>query len=163
MKIWTANWGWEHNNRDIQNTLVIVLSAMAIMQVILWTGDNFCFISDGRNSFNCKLKKLINEQIIIFYSTSNALGSSEESVKIEHFKHHTWCVFPFHLIPSANIEFLLMKTDRERCKYALFVKIRCFYSLPLIHYQNLKKLSTLFFRYLPRKNRYMLGSLSWRS
>ena len=25
--------------------------------------DNFCFNSDCRNSFNCKLKKLINEQI----------------------------------------------------------------------------------------------------
>ena len=112
---------------------------MAIMQVILRTGDNFFFISDGRNFFNCKLKKLINEQIIFFYSPSNALGSPEESVQIEHFKHHTWCVFPFHLIHSAYIEFLLIKTDRKRCKYALFVKIRCFYSFTTNSQSKLKK------------------------
>ena len=36
--------------------------------MIFWTEDNFCFISDCGNSFNCKLQKLINEQIVIFYS-----------------------------------------------------------------------------------------------
>ena len=41
--------------------------------MIFWTEDNFNFISDCRNSFNCKLKKFINEQIITFYSPSNAL------------------------------------------------------------------------------------------
>ena len=50
------------------------------------TEDNICFISDCKNSFICNLKKLINEQIIMFYSTSNTLCSSEESVHIKHFK-----------------------------------------------------------------------------
>ena len=34
---------------------------------------SFCFIFDCMNSVNCRLKKLINEQIIIFYSPSNYL------------------------------------------------------------------------------------------
>ena len=76
--IWTANWDGEHNNFNTQNTLIIFLSAIAVMQVIFWVEDNFCFISDCRNSFNCKLKKLINEQIIVFYSPSNPLCSSDE-------------------------------------------------------------------------------------
>ena len=41
---------------------------------------NFCFISHCKNSFSCKLQKLINEQIIIIHSLSNVLCSSEESV-----------------------------------------------------------------------------------
>ena len=53
--------------------------------MIFWTEDNWCFISDCWNLFNCKFKKLINEQIIIFYSPSNAIYSSEESVQIKHF------------------------------------------------------------------------------
>ena len=70
------------------------------MQVIFWTKDNFCFNSDCRKSFNCKLKKLINEQIIIFYSPSNTLCSSEESVQIKHFKHHTLTVCVSFLLSS---------------------------------------------------------------
>ena len=34
--------------------------------MIFWTEDNFNFISNCRNSFNCKLKKLMKEQTIIF-------------------------------------------------------------------------------------------------
>ena len=70
--------------------VIFVLSAIAVIQVIFWTEGNFCFISDCGNSFNCKLKKLIKEQISIFYSPSNALCSSDESVQIKHFKHHTF-------------------------------------------------------------------------
>ena len=54
-----------------------------------WTKDNLCFISDCRNSFDCKLKSL-SEQLIIFYNPSNTLSSSDESVQIKHFKHHTF-------------------------------------------------------------------------
>ena len=53
------NWGAQISR--FQNTLIIFLSAIAEMQVIFLTGDNFCFISDCINSFNCKRKKLINE------------------------------------------------------------------------------------------------------
>ena len=35
--------------------------------------DKFNFVSDYRNSFNCKLKKLIKAQITILYSPLNAL------------------------------------------------------------------------------------------
>ena len=51
------------------------------MQVNFLTEDSFSFISDCGNSFNCKLKRLINHQIIIFYSPSNALCSSDEFVQ----------------------------------------------------------------------------------
>ena len=60
------------------------------MQVSFWTEDNFCFISNYRNSFNLKIKKIINEQIIIFYSPSDMLCSSDESVNIELFKQPTF-------------------------------------------------------------------------
>ena len=62
------------------------LSVILVMQVIFRIEDNFCFISDYRNSFNCKLKK----QRIIFYSPSNVICSSDESVPIKHFKEHTF-------------------------------------------------------------------------
>ena len=92
--IWTAGWGGEHNAPDTQNTqntLIIFSSAFAGIQVIFWTEDSFCFTSDSRNSFNCKLKKLINEQIINFYNPSNALSSSHQSVEIKFFfKYHTF-------------------------------------------------------------------------
>ena len=55
-----------------------------------WSEDNFCFISDCRNSMNCKLEKAHDEQIIIFYSPSNAFCSSGESAWIKHFKRHTF-------------------------------------------------------------------------
>ena len=86
--IWTADWGGVQNTPNRQNGLIIFLSAIALMQVISWTEDDFYFISDCRNSFNNKLKKLIKEQIIIFYSPSNAL-SSDEFVQIKHFRYHT--------------------------------------------------------------------------
>ena len=55
--VWKAYWGEEHNKSDTQNTLINFLSAIAVTQMIFWTDDSFCFISDCRNSFNCKLKK----------------------------------------------------------------------------------------------------------
>ena len=46
--IWTADWGGEHDTpRHAEYT--IFLSAIAVMQVIFWTKDNFCFISDCGN------------------------------------------------------------------------------------------------------------------
>ena len=113
-----ADKGGDHNTPDAQNALIIFLSEIAIMQVIFWKEDNFSFISDCRNSFDCKLQKLINEQIIIFNSPSNALCSSGESAEAKHFKHHTSIVcipFPLSSIGKYWISawwFLLMKTQR---------------------------------------------------
>ena len=53
----------------------------SIKNLPFWIEDNFCFISDCKNFFKCKFKKLINEQIIIFYSPSNKLCSSETFTK----------------------------------------------------------------------------------
>ena len=115
-----------------------LLSVIAGMQVIVRTEENFCFISDCSNSLNRKLKKFINEQIIIFYIPSNVLSishqmyflypikctfyipsnvlcSSDESLQIKHFKHHTFIdmcsLYTFYLAQSANTEFLLIKTS----------------------------------------------------
>ena len=60
------------------------------MQVIFLAEDNSCFITDCRNSFNCKLKKLINKQINIFHGPSNILCLSGESLQTKHFKHHNF-------------------------------------------------------------------------
>ena len=81
------------------------------MQVIFWTEDNFCFISDCKNSFNCKLKKFINKQIIIFYSPSNALCLSGKSVK-------------YHTVKQLNIIFSLVCVlfpPSQICKYWISV------------------------------------------
>ena len=46
--IWTADWGGEHSTpRHTEYTFF--LSAIAVMQVIFWTEDNFCFIFDCGN------------------------------------------------------------------------------------------------------------------
>ena len=55
-----------------------------------WTEDKFCFISDCWNSCNCKIKGSINRQIIVFSSPSNALCSSDKSIQIKYFNHHTF-------------------------------------------------------------------------
>ena len=73
-----------------QNTLTMFLSAITVMQVIFWIEGSFCFTSDCRYFFNCKLKKFINEQITNFYNPSNTFCSSDESVQMKHFKHHTF-------------------------------------------------------------------------
>ena len=70
------------------------LSAIALMQVIFWIEHNFCFISDCNNLPKCNLKKLINNQIIIFCSPSNALRSFDEFVQIKHFKYRTFIGMP---------------------------------------------------------------------
>ena len=46
--ILTADWGGEHNTPR-RTECFIFLSAIAVMQVIFWTEDNFCFISDCGN------------------------------------------------------------------------------------------------------------------
>ena len=64
--------------------------------MIFRTEDNFCCISDCTGSLNLKLKMLINEQIIIFYSPSNAYCSSDKSVQIKHFKYNIFiCICSF--------------------------------------------------------------------
>ena len=48
-------------------------------------------VSDSTwHSFNCNLKKLMNEQINIFHSPSNTVCLSDEFVQIKHFKHPTF-------------------------------------------------------------------------
>ena len=63
--IWTADWGEEHSTTDKQNTFIIFSSVNAAIQVTFLTGDHFCFISDCRNLFNCKLKKLITNNCFL--------------------------------------------------------------------------------------------------
>ena len=41
-----VDWGGEHSTPDTKNALIIFLSAIAVMQVIFWNEDNFCFISE---------------------------------------------------------------------------------------------------------------------
>ena len=121
------------------------------MQVIFWTEDNLCFISDCKNSFNCKLKKFINKQIIIFYSPSNALCLSEKSVK-------------YHTVKQLNIIFSLVCVPippSQICKYWISVN-KDARSLKNIHREKtLKQNSNAFQKYeyghLSRK--YIISTL----
>ena len=96
------------------------------------------FISDCGNSFNCKLKKLINDQIVTFYSPSNALCLSDESARIQHFKHQTFIgmcsPFTWFNLQIMNIS-VYEDTSSLKQVECVIVKTRCFYGLPLIHNQ----------------------------
>ena len=103
------SWG-VHYPRYTEYTYYFLISNchsfLTIIQVILWTEDNFYFIFDWKNLFNCKLKKLIHRQIIIFYSPSNALYLSEEFVQVKHFKPPTFIamcsLFTWFDLPILN-------------------------------------------------------------
>ena len=108
------------------------------MQVIFRTEDNFFFIFDCMNSFNCKLKKVIDEQIIIFLHSvhlTNPYRQKISSIILSLVR------VPFSLFQSANTRFLLMNTSsvkqiEEICKRALSLKAGVFIVLPLIYNQN---------------------------
>ena len=70
--------------------VVVVVVVIIIIIIIIFIIIIVINIFDFRNSFNCKLKKLLNDQIIICYSPLNALCSSDESVQKKHFKQHTF-------------------------------------------------------------------------
>ena len=88
--IWRVDWDGEHNTPDTQNTRFIFFISNCNNASNFWTEGNFCIISDCRNSFDYKLKNFISEQIIIFYSSLNAVCSFDKSVQIKSFKHHTF-------------------------------------------------------------------------
>ena len=139
---------------DTQNTL-ICLSAIAVMKVIFWIEDNSALFL-LREFIQLQTQKLIIEQIVRFYSPSNALCSSTESVQVKHFKHH---MLTFHLIQSGNKEFLFMKTQRllnrlSKCANVRYHKDQVFLWFTLTSQSKLKKFSTLFLRNLPRKTCY---------
>ena len=129
--IWTADWCGVHSTPDPQKALIIFLSVISKMQVIFWSEDNFCFISDCRNAFYCKLKKLINEQIIIFYSPSNALTSSDESVQNILTSYFNWYIFPSHMVIPVNEDTSSLKQIEQMCKLCVIVKTRCFYNFTI--------------------------------
>ena len=70
-------------------TALNLLIVIAVMQAIFWNEDDFSIISDCKNSFNSKFKKLISKRNI-FYSPTNIMFSSEESLEIKHLDHHTF-------------------------------------------------------------------------
>ena len=67
----------EHYTENIQTALIILLSAVAVMQVIFRTEDDFSFISDCRNLFDGKLKKVFDKKknfcspVIVLYSSDS--------------------------------------------------------------------------------------------
>ena len=75
--------------RYVEHTYYFLISNSS-NTIHFWTEDNFCCISDCCSSlFDCKLKKLINEQIVIFFSPSNAPCSYDEFIETKHVKHNT--------------------------------------------------------------------------
>ena len=68
---------------DTQNTLYFLISHCSIASNFLnWKFLLYFWLRK-------LIQKLINKQIIIFYSPSNAPCSSDESIQIKHFKHHS--------------------------------------------------------------------------
>ena len=127
---------------DTQIILIIFLSVIAVMQMIFGTEANFCFISDCRNSFNWKLKKLVSKQIIIFYSLSNALWSSEKSVQIKLYSITLSLVCVPLLLGSICKYWISVNEDtsgleliKQICQCAVSWKPGAFI-LPLIHNWN---------------------------
>ena len=81
-----------------------------------WVENNFRFISDCRNSFNGKLKKLINKQKNLYIPT-NILCLLVESLQINIWSIIlSWYVSTFLLVQFA--EFLFMKTYRVLTDWA---------------------------------------------
>ena len=66
---------WSTTRKNIQTALIILLSAVEVMQVIFRTEDDFSFISDCRSPFDGKLKKVFNKKknfyspVIVLYSS----------------------------------------------------------------------------------------------
>ena len=88
-------------------------------------------------------KSFINEQIIIFYSPSNALCSSDNLIKIKHFNHHTFTVicslstwFNLQILNFCQLRHSESLTDQANVQMCIIIKIRCFYSLPIVKNQN---------------------------
>ena len=80
---WTADWSGELNTPDTQSTPIILLSANAVMQEILWTEEFF--------EFNQLQTQNAYTWASIFFS-SNALWLSDKSKHTKHFKHHIFIV-----------------------------------------------------------------------
>ena len=135
---------WEEQYSRYKVYPYYFLSAIAAMQMNLWTEDNFSFISNRRNLFNCNLKKLINEKIIAFYSPSNVLSSSAELVQIKHFKHHAFiemCSLVTWIWVSEDTS--SFKQLKQMCKYALSLKLGVFMVLKVHSQQFLTIKSSL--------------------
>ena len=107
----------------------------------------------------------MNEQIIIFYKMPNVICSSDESELIKHFKHHTFigmCSF----LTLLNLQ-ILISIDEDISSFKQIEEVHLQFTTNL--QPKFKKFSTLLLRHLTRKTRdeiyqrFMVGSLSWRS
>ena len=83
-----------------------------------------------------------NKQTIIFYIPSNALCSSDKSIQIKHFNHHT-SIGKYFFSTWLNLQLLNFCSRRRvlnrlsKCaQMCATIKNRRFYSLPLVHNQN---------------------------
>ena len=95
--------------------------------------------------------------VTIFYSSLNALCSSDES----YFK---WHVFHFHLVQSANTEFLLMKTHRVLCRLSKCANVlyrRCFYSFSINSQPKRKDLAHYSWHIYQEKLASKFNKVSW--
>ena len=83
----------------------------------VWIEDISCFVSNCRKSFNCRLKKLIYEQINIFYSASNVLCSFDKPLQIKYIEHHT-CIGMFSLFSRLDLQRIYVNEDtpKRMCK-----------------------------------------------
>ena len=102
---WTANWSGELNTPDTQSTLIILLSANAVMQEILWTEEFFEFNQlQTQNAYTWASNYFLIKCTLVIWQIR----------AYKTFSAYFHCyVFPLHLICSKNIEFLLTKTQQD--------------------------------------------------
>ena len=123
---WTADRSGEHNMPNKQNTFIIFLSIITVMQVIFELKIIFTLFLAAGIHWTRNSKKLINEQILFIYSPSNVLFSSDESIQIKILSIILWLVcVPFALGSickywiSVNKDTSSLKQITQMCKCAL--------------------------------------------
>ena len=135
--------------------------------MIFGTEDNVWFISDCGISFNCKFKKLINVQMwgVARFGT---LCSSDESIQIKHFKHHTFidmCSFLTRLNLQIGTEFQFIKVHRVLNRLSKRASVH--YRKNQVLYKTKQIQHTIIEIFTKKNSRRNLTrfnfSLSWRS
>ena len=80
LKFEHQTWSRVHNASDKQNTLSLFLSAIAVIQLIFWTVDNFCFV--GIHS-TTNSKNLKTDKYLLFLA-----HQMQKSRQLKYFKHY---------------------------------------------------------------------------
>ena len=154
--IWTADWGGEHNtsrHTEYRYYFLIHCNCNNASNFLSWRFLLYFWLQE-------LIQKPINEQIVIFYSPSNAPCSSDKSIQIKYFKHHSSVVLccPFTWFNLQVMKYELWRHIESKTGWTnvqmCYRKNRVLLWFTINSQLKLKKFSILIFRYLPRKTCY---------